>query len=419
MTKTMKPNIEKIKKARTRLKDAAVIMESPLMKNHRLSKRYKADIFLKREDLQQVRSYKIRGAFNKISQLSKQQLAEGVICASAGNHAQGVAFSCNHLRVPGVIVMPSPTPSQKIEQVRMFGGKYAEVVLAGDTFDDANAEAERIANERSLIIIPPFDDMDIIEGQGTIGLEILDQADHVDYVICPVGGGGLAAGVSEVMKACAPGTKVIGVEPSGAPSMTVSINSNTLTTLNHIDKFVDGAAVKVAGTLTFPICRDNLAQMLTVDEGKVCEEILELYNRDAIVAEPAGVLSISALDQLKDDLYGKTVVCVLSGSNNDITRSAEIRERALLYEGLKHYFIVRFPQRAGALREFLTEVLGPQDDITHFEYTKKHNREKGPAIVGIELQRSSDLQELMTRMMERKFFGEYLNDKPDLFQFLL
>ncbi len=413
------PDISRVEAARERLVKNNIALKTPLMLNQRLSNKLEAEIYLKREDLQQVRSYKIRGAYNKIAGLSDEQKRSGVICASAGNHAQGVAFSCQQLKVTGVIVMPAPTSRQKVEQVKMFGEGYTEVLLTGDTFDDAKNEADVIAAQRKLTIIPPFNDPDIIEGQATIGLELLEQLEEIDYVFIPVGGGGLAAGLSAVLKERSPNTKVIGVEPAGAPSMSVSINNNRLTTLGHIDKFVDGAAVKCVGELTYPICQQNLDDMYTVEEGKICEEILELYNRDAIVAEPAGALSIAGLDEYKDKIRGKKVVCILSGSNNDITRSEEIRERALLYEGLKHYFIVRFPQRAGALREFLNDVLGPNDDITHFEYTKKHNREKGPAIVGIELKKKSDLQELMTRMMDKKFYGEYLNDNPDLFQVLL
>ena len=416
---TYYPELNKIKEAREKLGRNNVVLKTPLMQNQRLSKIFESDIYFKREDLQQVRSYKIRGAYNKISGLSEEQMKSGVICSSAGNHAQGVAYSCKQLNVPGVIVMPSTTSRQKVEQVKMFGEGFVKVILSGDTFDDAQKVAKQMAGEQNLMMIPPFDDPEIIEGQATIALELLEQLNDIDYLIVPVGGGGLAAGVSAVLKELSPKTKIIGVEPAGAPSMSVSINNDNLTTLSHIDKFVDGAAVKRVGELTFDICKKNLDSMLTVEEGKVCQDILELYNRDAIVAEPAGALSIAALEQIKDKIRGKKVVCILSGSNNDITRSEEIRERALLYEGLKHYFIVRFPQRAGALREFLNEVLGPDDDITHFEYTKKHNREKGPAIVGIELKRKSDLQELTTRMMDKKFFGEYLNDNPDLFQVLL
>jgi len=413
------PDISRVEAARERLVKNDIALKTPLMLNQRLSNKLEAEIYLKREDLQQVRSYKIRGAYNKIAGLSDEQKRSGVICASAGNHAQGVAFSCQQLKVPGVIVMPAPTSRQKVEQVKMFGEGYTEVLLTGDTFDDAKNEADVIAAQRKLTIIPPFNDPDIIEGQATIGLELLEQLEEIDYVFIPVGGGGLAAGLSAVLKERSPKTKIIGVEPAGAPSMSVSINNNRLITLGHIDKFVDRAAVKCVGELTYPICQQNLDDMYTVEEGKICEVILELYNRDAIVAEPAGALSIAGLDEYNDKIRGKKIVCILSGSNNDITRSEEIRERALLYEGLKHYFIVRFPQRAGALREFLNEVLGPDDDITHFEYTKKHNREKGPAVVGIELKKKSDLQELMTRMMDKKFYGEYLNDNPDLFQVLL
>ena len=316
------PDIENVKKARERLYEKGVAQKTPLIKNYALSDLYKANIYFKREDLQQVRSYKIRGAYNKISSLEEAQLKAGVICASAGNHAQGVALSCKLLNVNGTIVMPSPTPKQKVDQVKMFGNGFVEVILLGDTFDDSKIEVARMASEQGLSIIHPFDDPAIIEGQATIALDLLEQStDEIDYLFVPVGGGGLASGVSTVMKELSPKTKIIGVEPAGAPSMSVSINNGSITTLSHIDKFVDGAAVKRVGDLTFPICRQNLDSMITVEEGKVCEVILELYNRDAIVAEPAGVLSIAAMDQFRKELRGKNVVCILSGSNNDITRS--------------------------------------------------------------------------------------------------
>lgn len=399
---------------------AQVAEETPLRQSIRYSKAYGANIFLKREDLHRVRSYKIRGAYNKISSLSKEQLDSGVVCASAGNHAQGVAFACSHLKVKGTIYMPVVTPKQKIDQTKMFGGDWVKVVLEGDTFDDSNRAAQKYCEYEEKTFVHPFDDEKIIEGQATVGLEILEQSDvPIDYLFVAVGGGGLASGLCGAFQALSPKTKIIGVEPEGAPSMKRSIAEGNLVQLGTIDKFVDGAAVQQVGRLTYTICRDHLYKMETVPEGKVCQTILDLYNRDAIVVEPAGALTIAALDNFAEEIKGKNVVCVVSGSNNDITRTAEIKERALLYANLKHYFIVRFPQRPGALKEFVADILGPDDDITHFEYSKKSSRENAPAVVGIELKSADDLEPLIHRMKANNFFGDYLNDKPDLFQYLV
>ncbi|NRB60177.1 MAG: threonine ammonia-lyase [Winogradskyella sp.] len=418
-TTTYKPTLKAVEAAAEKLKGIASV--TPLMKNAQYSKKFDANIFFKREDLQEVRSYKIRGAYNKISSLSATQIENEIVCASAGNHAQGVAISCKLLKIKGTIFMPSPTPKQKIEQVKMFGEDFINVVLVGDTFDDAYHAAMEECERLNKTFIHPFNDEKVIEGQATVGLEIIDQtiAHPIHYVFVPVGGGGLSAGLSSVFKLLSPQTKIIGVEPKGAPSMATSIRNDRVTMLNSIENFVDGAAVKRVGDLNFAICKDTLSYIVTVDEGKVCQTILDLYNKDAIVVEPAGALSLSALDQYKEEIKGKNVVCVISGSNNDITRTAEIKERALLYANLKHYFIIKFPQRAGALREFVTTILGPEDDITHFEYTKKVNREKDVAVVGLQLKSPEDLEPLITKMKLHKFFGDYLNDKPDLFQFLV
>ena len=412
------PKLEAIEQAATTLKE--VVAVTPLQENFNLSRQFDANIFLKREDLQQVRSYKIRGAYNKISSLTEEELVNGIVCASAGNHAQGVALACRKKEIYGTIYMPAPTPKQKVEQVKMFGGDFVDIRLIGDTFDDAYKAAKLLSDSLQKTFVHPFDDEKIIEGQATVGLEILEQSQQpIDYVFVPVGGGGLASGLSSVFKLLSPKTKIIGVEPAGAPSMKKSLEENKNIVLENIDKFVDGAAVQQVGELTYKICRENLSDMITVPEGKVCQTILEMYNKEAIVVEPAGALTISALDFYKDELKGKNVVCVISGSNNDITRTAEIKERALLYSKLKHYFIIRFPQRAGALKEFVAEVLGENDDITFFEYSKKTNRENGPAVVGIELEKKEDLQPLIHRMKQRNFYGEYLNDKPNLFEFLV
>ena len=412
------PKIEDIRKAEETIRQVADV--TPLMKSIRYSKAFDANILLKREDLHRVRSYKIRGAFNKISSLSKEELDRGVVCASAGNHAQGVAFACNHLGIKGTIYMPSVTPKQKIEQTKMFGKNWIEVVLEGDTFDDSSQAALKFCAEQGKTFVHPFDDPKTIEGQATVGLELLEQTDQpIDYIFVAVGGGGLASGLCGTFKALSPRTKIIGVEPEGAPSMKTSIEKGVNTKLEQIDRFVDGAAVQRVGEYTFPICAAHLHDMVTVPEGKVCQTILELYNRDAIVAEPAGALTVAALDYFKEEIKGKNVVCIVSGGNNDITRMAEIKERALLYGKLKHYFIVRFPQRPGALKQFVAEILGPDDDITHFEYSKKSSKENAPAIVGIELKSPEDLKPLVERMKANNFFGDYLNDKPDLFQYLI
>ena len=412
------PKIQEVKEAMLRIK--SVVTTTPLLPSTRLTKIFEANIFLKREDLQQVRSYKIRGAYNKISSLSETDKQKGIVCASAGNHAQGVALSCKMLDIKGDIYMPVTTPQQKIEQVQMFGESNVNIILQGDTFDDSNNAAILFAREKGKTFVPPFDDEKVIEGQATIGLEIFDQADvPIDYVFVPIGGGGLSAGVSSIIKALSPQTKVIGVEPLGAASMKKAFEEGHPVELSEIDKFVDGASVKKVGNLNYEICKQFLDDIVVVPEGKVCQTILDLYNRDAIVVEPAGALTISSLDFYRKKIRGKNVVCVVSGSNNDITRTAEIKERALLYANLKHYFIVRFPQRAGALKEFVAEILGKTDDITYFEYSKKHNRENGPAVVGIELKNEADLQPLIDRMKAHNFYGDYLNNKPDLFQFLI
>tara|TARA_R110002073_G_scaffold14554_1_gene59315 strand:- start:93971 stop:95233 length:1263 start_codon:yes stop_codon:yes gene_type:complete len=413
-----RPTVDAVKKAAVNLKD--VVLTTPLMKNDRYSEDLQSAIFFKREDLQQVRSYKIRGAYNKISSLTLKQRQNGIVCASAGNHAQGVALSCKLLKIQGVIYMPSPTPKQKIDQVKMFGGDYIEVILIGDSFDDAQYAAKLESDRLKKTFIHPFDDEKIIEGQATVGLEILEQStEPIDYIFVPVGGGGLSAGLSSYVKQISPETRIIGVEPEGAPSMSTSIEVGENIPLETIENFVDGAAVKRVGDLNFSLCSKLLDGMITVSEGKICQVILDLYNKEAIVVEPAGALSIAALDTYKDQIKGKNVVCVVSGSNNDITRTAEIKERALLHANLKHYFIIKFPQRAGALREFVADILGPNDDITHFEYTKKTNRENGAAVVGLELKSASDLDPLIARMKRYNFYGDYLNDKPDLFQFLV
>ncbi len=416
-TDTLLP-LASILRASDRLK--GVVQRTPLLEYPELAQPYGCRLWLKREDLQVVRSYKIRGAYNRISQLNAAQREAGVVCASAGNHAQGVAYACRALGIQGAIFMPQPTPKQKVKKVKSFGGEWVETVITGDTFDEAYAAACAYGEEHGSTFVHPFDDPEVMAGQGTVGLEILsDLHEPIDYIFVPIGGGGLSAGLGSYLKRLRPEVKLIGVEPAGAPAMYRAMQQGERVKLDKIDKFVDGAAVQQVGAHTFAVCREALDEVALVPEGKVCSTILSLYNEEAIVAEPAGALALAALDQYCEQIRGKNVVCVISGGNNDIMRMEDIKERSLLYEGLKHYFLIRFPQRAGALRDFLNHVLGPNDDIAHFEYTKKNNRETGPALVGIEVEKPGDYDALLARMEEHRVNYEVLNDKPMLFQMLV
>ena len=411
-------DIKDIQKAKDIVRDVALI--TPLQRNERLSEQYDANVYFKREDLQPIRSFKLRGAYHKIYKLSDTERKLGIVCASAGNHAQGVALACNKLGIKGTIFMPVPTPKQKLNQVRMFGGEKIETRLVGDTFDDAYAAAQSFKDQSKSIFIHPFEDKDVVIGQATLALELLEQAqDPIDYILVPIGGGGLISGVLHVFKALSPNTKVIGIEPEGAPAMHQSLENGKNTELNSIDPFVDGAAVRKVGDDAYDLCDNYLDKLVLVSEGKICQSILKLYNREAIVVEPAGAMSTASLKMIGEEIKGKNVVCLICGGNNDITRMAEIKERALLEAKLLHYFIVRFPQRAGALKEFVADVLGPKDDITFFEYSKKNNRSNGPAVVGIELKNPDDFNPLVKRMKSKGFYGDYINNKPDLFQFLI
>jgi threonine dehydratase len=397
----------------------SVVLKTPLQFHKKLSEKYNAEIYLKREDLQVVRSYKIRGAFNLIQSLTEEQRVSGVVCASAGNHAQGVAFSCKLLGLKGVIYMPAITPKQKINQVEMFGGENIDIVLVGDTFDECQTQALEYTKANKKVFIPPFDHLKVIEGQGTVGKEILDDISNVDYLFIPIGGGGLCAGVGSYFKTYSATTKIIGAEPAGAPSMKEALSVGKPVKLEKIQRFVDGASVQKVGEITFEICKTIIDDMLLVPEGKVSSTLLQLYNEDAIVAEPAGALSIAALDQYKDKLRGKKVVCILSGGNNDIDRMQEIKERSLLYEGLKHYFIVRFAQRPGALKEFVNNILGANDDIVRFEFIQKHNKETGPALIGIEVKSLDDFESLLVRMNQYHLNYTLVNQNENLFEYLV
>lgn len=397
-----------------------IIYKTPLLQNHTLSQAYGANIFFKREDLQVVRSYKIRGAYNKMSGLARTASGPEVVCSSAGNHAQGVAYACQLLGLKGYIFMPSNTPAQKVSKVRLFGKEWVEVVLSGNTYDDTYKAAREFSDSRGSTFIPPFDDLAVIEGQATVGLEILKAAaEPIDYLFMPIGGGGLASGVGSIFKQLSPHTKIIGVQPQGAPSMYNSIKEGRRQTLDKIESFVDGAAVKCPGEITFEICSELLDDIILVPEGQICEDLLKMYNEEGIVLEPAGTLTISALKAYADKIEGKNVVCVISGSNNDITRMEDIKERAMQHRGLKHYFMVIFNQKPGALRIFVNHVLHPEHDIIHFQYIKKNNKEKGPVFIGVEVKQPHEIEGIKLRMLEEGFQYEYLNGRQDILNLLV
>ena len=412
---------EKITEAYELLKSA--VTKTPLQYDFYLSQKFQCNVYLKREDLQKVRSFKLRGAYYAIKQTTPELLKNGVVCASAGNHAQGVAYTCNEIDVPATIFMPTTTPQQKISQVLFFGGEKVDVQLIGDTFDASALAAREYAKKNNQAFIDPFDSIDIMAGQGTVAVEIFQETNaegvQVDYLLSAIGGGGLIGGVSTYTKTVSPTTSVIGVEPVGAQSMKAAFSNGEPTMLDNIEKFVDGAAVKKVGQLTYKQSIKYVDQLIAVDEGQVCSTILELYTKQAIVVEPAGALSVAALEQMKGQIKGKTVVCIISGGNNDINRMEEIEERSLIFEGLKHYFVINFPQRPGALREFVTNILGPNDDITRFEYTKKVNRGTGPVILGVLLKEQKDLMNLLEKIKE--FDPNYidLSENPSLYALLV
>lgn len=407
---------ENIEKAYSVLKD--IVVKTPLQYSERLSNKYDAKIYLKREDLQPVRSYKIRGAYNLISSLSDEEKSRGVICASAGNHAQGFAYACAKLQIKGIVYMPEVTPRQKIDKVRKFGGEFIKIELFGRTFDEAYKASDERAKKEGLVYVHPFDDERTIAGQGTVGLEILEELPEVDAIVMPIGGGGLSAGVSTYVKSVKPEIEIYGIDPAGAPKTVEAIKLDQPTMLKTIDTFVDGAAVKKIGEKTFEIIKNNIEKVLTIPEGKVCTTIIELYQNEGIIAEPAGALSVASLDSIAEDIKGKTIICVISGGNNDISRYPEIMERSLMYEGLKHYFIIEFAQKPGQLKLFLNS-LGQNDDIVRFEYLKKTNKEFGPALVGIELQKREDYEPLLQKLTDLGFKFFKIDSNEMLYRYLV
>ncbi|WP_032511668.1 threonine ammonia-lyase IlvA [Streptococcus suis] len=388
-----------------------VVVRTPLDYSRYLSEKYGATIYLKRENEQRVRSFKIRGAYYAISQLTDDEKSRGVVCASAGNHAQGVAYTCQEMQIPATIFMPITTPQQKIGQVKFFGGDYVEIRLVGDTFDESAKAAQDYTQESGKTFIDPFDDENVQAGQGTVAYEILEEAEEqtisFDQILVPIGGGGLVAGVSTYLKEHAPEIKIVGVEASGARSMKAAFDKGRPVKLDQIDKFADGIAVQKVGKSTYEVARKYVDRLIGVDEGWISGTILDLYSKLGIVAEPAGAATIAALEVVKDQIKGQTICCIISGGNNDINRMPEMEERALIYEGIKHYFVVNFPQRPGALREFVNEILGPNDDITRFEYIKRANKGTGPVLIGIALGDKKDYAQFISRL--EGFDPQYIN----------
>ncbi|ABK70104.1 threonine ammonia-lyase IlvA [Mycolicibacterium smegmatis] len=399
---------------------SGVVTESPLQYCERLSEATGANVYLKREDLQAVRSYKVRGAFNLMAQLSAEELAAGVVCSSAGNHAQGFAMACRTMKTHGRVYVPAKTPKQKRDRIRYHGREFIELIAVGATYDLAAAAALEDVARTGATLVPPYDDLRTMAGQGTIAAELLDQLDtEPDLVIVPVGGGGCIAGITTYLAARTDNTSVLGVEPAGAASMIAALAAGEPVTLADVDQFVDGAAVARAGQKPFEAlaAAGDMVSLTTVDEGAVCTAMLDLYQNEGIIAEPAGALSVAAL--LEADIEpGSTVVCLISGGNNDVSRYNEVLERSLVHLGLKHYFLVDFPQEPGALRRFLDEVLGPGDDITLFEYVKRNNRETGEALVGVELSSAADLEGLLARMGQSDIHVELLEPGSPTYRYL-
>jgi threonine dehydratase len=399
---------------------SGVVATSPLQLSDRLSAITGAQVYLKREDLQEVRSYKLRGAFNLMKQLTPAESAAGVVCSSAGNHAQGFALACRSMGIHGRVYVPAKTPKQKRDRIRYHGGDFIELIVGGKTYDVAAAAALDDVARTGATLVPPYDDVRTMAGQGTIAVELLAQLDgEPDLVIVPVGGGGCVSGITTYLAERTTNTAVLGVEPAGAAAMVAALANGAPVTLEHVDQFVDGAAVARAGAMPYAVlaAAGDMVSITTVDEGAVCTAMLDLYQNEGIIAEPAGALSVAALLEA-DVTPGSTVVCLISGGNNDVSRYNEVLERSLVHLGLKHYFLVDFPQEPGALRRFLDEVLGPNDDITLFEYVKRNNRETGEALVGVELGSAAGFDGLMARMRGSEMHVEALEPGSPAYRYL-
>ena len=403
---------------------SAVIAPTPLQYCPRLSEQVGAEVYLKREDLQDVRSYKIRGAYNSIVQLNEEERSAGIVAASAGNHAQGVAYACRSLEIKGRIFVPAPTPKQKLNRIKVHGGDWVEVVLTGKNFDEASAAAHKYVEETGATMIEPFNARNTVIGQGTVAAEIVSQLSSrgktADSIFVPVGGGGLLGGTLSYVASMSPETRVIGVEPQTAASMQAALNNGGTITVQGMDPFVDGAAVARVGEVNYAIAKDNWDRltMVAANEGAVCTELLELYQNECIIAETAGALSVTGMVEFDSIVPGSANVCIISGGNNDVLRYSEIVERDLVHRGLKHYFLVNFPQEPGQLRGFVNDVLGEDDDIARFEYLKKNNRDFGTALVGIELTDSKNLEPLLRRMRDSSLKIQHLVPGTPEYDFL-
>jgi threonine dehydratase len=411
------------------------LKRTPLELNQRLSQLYRCQVYLKREDQQLTRSFKIRGAFNRIRQIPDEKLKRGVVTCSAGNHAQGVAYSCRFKRVHCTVFVPDTTPVQKQERIVELGRhyesseasdqrdgvvEYARLEVVGKTFDDSLRKALEFAESNDQIFIHPFNDPDVIIGQGSVSDEIFREGLRPDFLICPIGGGGLVSGQLLYRETHGLRHQIVGVQPEGAPSMARSLQERRLVRLDQIDTFVDGASVQTPGGLTHDYCQRFLDRCLLVGNNGLCDQLIRLYQEDGIITEPAGTLSIAGLEQLREEIRGKTVVCVVSGGNNDILRCGEFLERALIYRGLLHYFVIKFPQRPGALEEFIVTVLSKTGiDIVRFEYLKKSNKSLGSVLIGLQLRIKSDFALLIDRL--NGFSYQYEEIKPDnpLYNFLV
>lgn len=399
---------------------AKVATKTPLQKSERLSEEVGRPVYLKREDLQICRSFKVRGAYVRMAAMDEDERAAGVVCASAGNHAQGVAYACAHLGIKGTIFLPASTPRQKRKRIATIGGEWVEPVIVAGDFDEANRVAGEAAKDGGKVYVHPYDDPYTIAGQGSIAVDLDFQLpEDTDMILIPVGGGGLIAGMATWLKAHRPGIRIVGVESAGAASMKAAMEAGNPVSLDRVDSFVDGTAVGRAGDLTYQIVRDLVDDIVVVPEGAVCTEMLDLYHSEGVIAEPAGALASAAARNFLPQIPNGSVVCLVSGGNNDLSRYAEVTERSGRYEGLRHYFLVTFNQEPGALRAFLNDVLSEGEDIIYFQYTKKNNRDTGPALVGIELPDPTDIKGLRRRMAASPLQVQEIDPSSQIFKILV
>lgn len=395
------------------------IQNTPLEFNNRLSDLYNCNIYLKREDLQITRSFKIRGAYNKVLKLSNEREITNIVCASAGNHAQGIAHICNHLNITGHIFLPIGTPNQKISRILQFGGENIKINMYGDNFNDSLEKAIKYSEQKSYDFVHPFNDYDIINGQGTVAHEIIQKI-KPDIIISCVGGGGLISGIINYSNEFIPECKIYGVEPEKANSMTQALENGHPIKIKDIDNFVDGASVSEIGDKNYDIVSNKLSGIFTVNDGELCSDMVDIYQEEGIILEPAGCLSISGLRKIdKNLLKDKNVVCILSGGNNDITRYNEILENKLIYDGLKHYFIIEFNQVPGQLKLFINEVLNENDDIVRFEYLKKTNKTFGNVLIGIQTNKSEDIDTILQNLYRYNFNFTKINQKDLIYNYIV